>query len=74
MIDPGRPDAQARARQLDEWIAATLGTRAYALAPASTDASFRRYFRVTPDAPALGQRTLIAMDAPTPPTNSSPTA
>ncbi len=66
MTDQGRPDADPRARQLDDWIAATLGTRAYALAPASADASFRRYFRVTPDAPALGQRTLIAMDAPPP--------
>ena len=51
MTDQGRPDADPRARQLDDWIAATLGTRAYALAPASADASFRRYFRVTPDAP-----------------------
>jgi hypothetical protein len=66
MTDQGRPDTDPRARQLDDWIAATLGTRAYALAPASTDASFRRYFRVTPNAPALGQRTLIAMDAPPP--------
>lgn len=66
MTDQGRPDAQARARQLDDWISATLGTRAYALAPASADASFRRYFRVTPEAPAFGERTLIAMDAPPP--------
>ncbi len=66
MTEQGRPDADLRARQLDDWIAATLRTRAYALAPASADASFRRYFRVTPDAPALGERTLIAMDAPPP--------
>jgi len=62
----GPADADPRARQLDDWIAATLRTRAYALAPASADASFRRYFRVTPEAPALGERTLIAMDAPPP--------
>jgi len=66
MIDHGRADADTRARLLDDWIAATLGTRAYCVAAASADASFRRYFRVTPDAPALGQRTMIAMDAPPP--------
>ena len=37
-----------------------------AVLAASADASFRRYFRVTPEAPALGERTLIAMDAPPP--------
>ena len=72
MIDQGRTDADPRARQLDEWIAGTLGTRAYALAPASADASFRRYFRVTPEAPALGERTLIAMDAPPPAEDCGP--
>jgi aminoglycoside/choline kinase family phosphotransferase len=51
---------------LNDWIAATLGTRAFACAPASADASFRRYFRIVPQAPALGERTLIAMDAPPP--------
>jgi hypothetical protein len=66
MSEDSRPDADPRARQLDDWIAATLRTRAYSLAPASADASFRRYFRVTPVAPALGERTLIAMDAPPP--------
>jgi aminoglycoside/choline kinase family phosphotransferase len=59
-------DNDARAQLLAEWIASATGTRAFALAPASADASFRRYFRVTPEAPALGERTLIAMDAPPP--------
>ena len=36
------------------------------MAPASEDASFRRYFRIVPDAPAFGASTLIAMDAPPP--------
>ncbi|MCL4761022.1 MAG: phosphotransferase [Burkholderiales bacterium] len=62
-IDAG---AVARSALQNEWIAQTLRTRAFACAPASADASFRRYFRIVPDAPALGQRTLIAMDAPPP--------
>ena len=60
----GRDDE--RAALLTDWIAATIGTRAFASAPASADASFRRYFRIVPEAPALGERTLIAMDAPPP--------
>jgi N-acetylmuramate 1-kinase len=48
------------------WVASILGTRAFEIAPASADASFRRYFRVTPEAAWLGQTTLIAMDAPPP--------
>jgi aminoglycoside/choline kinase family phosphotransferase len=56
----------ARVPLLSDWIASALGTRAFGIAPASADASFRRYFRVTPDAPALGETTLIAMDAPPP--------
>ncbi len=48
------------------WLASILDTRAFALAPASADASFRRYFRVTPEASWHGQQTLIAMDAPPP--------
>jgi hypothetical protein len=55
-----------RRAALSAWVAATLGTGDFALAPASADASFRRYFRVTPAAPQLGQATLIAMDAPPP--------
>ena len=50
-----------RAQSLERWIAEQLPGRAFALAPASADASFRRYFRVS-----CGAHTLIAMDAPPP--------
>ncbi len=56
----------ARLDALRAWAAVTLGTDAFALAPASADASFRRYFRITPAAPWRGHPTLIAMDAPPP--------
>ena len=45
---------------LERWLAAQLPGSAFTLAPASEDASFRRYFRV-----ALADgRSFIAMDAP----------
>jgi aminoglycoside/choline kinase family phosphotransferase len=44
----------------------------FALAPASADASFRRYFRVTPEGSWRGHATLIAMDAPPPMENCAP--
>ena len=56
----------ARFDQLCAWTRATLRTREFALAPASADASFRRYFRISPGAPWHGHATLIAMDAPPP--------
>ena len=46
---------------LQEWLARQLAGQAFTLAPASADASFRRYFRVT-----LADATMIAMDAPPP--------
>jgi aminoglycoside/choline kinase family phosphotransferase len=49
----------ARLVQLEQWLTAILGSRDFELRPASADASFRRYFRVT-----RGDSTLIAMDAP----------
>lgn len=49
-----------RLAQLRQWLESVLGTSSFGLAPASGDASFRRYFRVTPP----GRDTLIAMDAP----------
>jgi hypothetical protein len=55
-----------RRTALSAWVAATLGTGDFALAPASADASFRRYFRITPARPHHGRATLIAMDAPPP--------
>ena len=44
---------------LRAWLAGPLAGAAFTLAPASADASFRRYFRVT-----LASATRIAMDAP----------
>jgi aminoglycoside/choline kinase family phosphotransferase len=50
-----------RRQQLQAWIAAEFPGRAFELAPASADASFRRYFRLTfADDPV----SLIVMDAP----------
>jgi aminoglycoside/choline kinase family phosphotransferase len=62
------PDAgpDARFTALEAFVEGALGHCAFATAPASADASFRRYFRVTPDTPAFGAATLIAMDAPPP--------
>ncbi|MBK7742517.1 MAG: phosphotransferase [Betaproteobacteria bacterium] len=58
----------ARLDLLTAWTSDRLGTRSFAIAPASADASFRRYFRVVTDgAHALApRRTLIVMDAPPP--------
>ncbi|VAX04070.1 Phosphotransferase involved in threonylcarbamoyladenosine t(6)A37 formation in tRNA [hydrothermal vent metagenome] len=44
---------------LKTWLADVLETTAFTLAPASSDASFRRYFRLRYDG-----RSLIVMDAP----------
>ena len=54
------------------WVSAVLGSDRFTLAPASADASFRRYFRIAPDAPWRGHPTLIAMDAPPPMENCGP--
>jgi aminoglycoside/choline kinase family phosphotransferase len=64
------PDA--RLALLSEWIEGALPVAVTELAPASADASFRRYFRATlreefplPDG-SRHARTVIAMDAPPP--------
>ena len=44
---------------VQEWLARQLPGRTFTLAPASADASFRRYFRIT-----LADATLVVMDAP----------
>jgi aminoglycoside/choline kinase family phosphotransferase len=49
-----------RLTQLRRWLEGVLGTSSFELAPASRDASFRRYFRVAQP----GRATLVAMDAP----------
>ena len=48
-----------RVDQLRAWVTRTLAADAFDLAPASSDASFRRYFRAT-----LNGRHYIVMDAP----------
>jgi aminoglycoside/choline kinase family phosphotransferase len=50
-----------RLAQLREWLTQHFIDKDFSLAPASADASFRRYFRVT-----VNDRTWIAMDAPPP--------
>jgi aminoglycoside/choline kinase family phosphotransferase len=64
--NPRVTSADARTQHLSDWIASVLRTQAFGMAPASADASFRRYFRITPHARAFGETTLIAMDAPPP--------
>ncbi|SAK57147.1 aminoglycoside phosphotransferase [Caballeronia glebae] len=59
--------SDARLNQLRSWLENVAGPyrlNVASLAPASTDASFRRYFRVQSDSP-FG-KTLIAVDAPPP--------
>lgn len=48
-----------RFAQLKAWLQVQLGKADFQIEPASADASFRRYFRVTTQ-----DKTLIAMDAP----------
>jgi aminoglycoside/choline kinase family phosphotransferase len=48
-----------RQQTLHDWLQRQFGNENFSLEPASADASFRRYFRVT-----LPDRSLIAMDAP----------
>lgn len=56
----GVPDASdSRLAELTRWVFEDLGFAQSRIAPASADASFRRYFRVT-----RGEDTYIAMDAP----------
>jgi aminoglycoside/choline kinase family phosphotransferase len=49
-----------RIEQIRDWLAARFPERTISLAPASADASFRRYLRATLD----DGRTLVVMDAP----------
>ncbi|MEP6942114.1 MAG: phosphotransferase [Betaproteobacteria bacterium] len=70
------PDARLGA--LRAWLEQVLPVPMRDLAPASSDASFRRYFRVTleddftPTGSAAHLHTLIAMDAPPPQENCRP--
>jgi len=56
-----------RLKQLTRWLGQQLPGRPFELAPASSDASFRRYFRVS-----TPQRSLIVMDAPPEKEDSAP--
>jgi N-acetylmuramate 1-kinase len=49
-----------RQKQLTDWLSRLYPNETFALAPASADASFRRYFRVT----YANGRTKVVMDAP----------
>ena len=63
------PTADSRLVALNEWLGEVLQSHQFTLAPASADASFRRYFRATlsePHSLAPLAPTLIAMDAPPP--------
>jgi hypothetical protein len=51
-----------RLAALERWLETRVPPGCYALAPASADASFRRYFRVS--FPCTSQPSVIAMDAP----------
>src|ERR1700727_698197 len=51
--------SDSRLANLTQWVIEDLGFAGAAIAPASADASFRRYFRVT-----RGADSYIVMDAP----------
>jgi N-acetylmuramate 1-kinase len=56
----GLPDASdSRLADLTRWVFEDLGFAGGRIEPASVDASFRRYFRVT-----RGEDSYIVMDAP----------
>jgi aminoglycoside/choline kinase family phosphotransferase len=59
--------SDSRLANLTQWVIGDLGFAGAAIAPASVDASFRRYFRVT-----RGADTYIVMDAPPDKEDSGP--
>lgn len=68
------PRDDARLTALTRWTAEVLGTNAFAVAPASADASFRRYYRATLAHPhaLCPSGTLVGMDAPPPMEDCAP--
>jgi N-acetylmuramate 1-kinase len=60
MLEFSMIHADDRRSHLERWLAAELHGAAFSLAPASEDASFRRYFRAT----LADGRSFIIMDAP----------
>ncbi len=61
-------DMTKRTAELDRWLRESLGLADFVLEPASADASFRRYFRIT----LADGGTRIAMDAPPDKEDSAP--
>lgn len=59
--EPASSGDDPRLRELSEWVRRVAPAETCSIEPASADASFRRYFRVT-----LDGRTRIVMDAPPP--------
>ena len=59
--------SDSRLANLTQWVLEDLGFDGARIAPASVDASFRRYFRVT-----LGEDSYIVMDAPPDKEDSGP--
>src|SRR5476651_2056472 len=59
--------SDSRLVQLSQWVREDLGVAGGVIAPASADASFRRYFRVTRDTESY-----IVMDAPPDKEDSAP--
>ncbi|WP_097459066.1 aminoglycoside phosphotransferase family protein [Mangrovitalea sediminis] len=53
-----------RLQALTAWSQAQLGTQNVSVTPVAGDASFRRYFRVTPNQPDADRTSHILMDAP----------
>jgi aminoglycoside/choline kinase family phosphotransferase len=54
------PPTDARLALLQDWVSGPLGLHPQTIAPASSDASFRRYFRIS----EASGRTFVVMDAP----------
>ncbi|MEZ5446799.1 MAG: phosphotransferase [Gammaproteobacteria bacterium] len=60
-LEPASSREDPRLRDLSEWVRRVAPAETFVIEPASADASFRRYFRVT-----LDGQTRIVMDAPPP--------
>ncbi len=58
-VTPNASPTDTRLEELTRWVTTGLGLAVISIAPASADASFRRYFRVE-----RAQGSLIVMDAP----------
>jgi hypothetical protein len=58
------PPSDARLALIHDWISRGLGLSTQRIEPASSDASFRRYFRAFVGGAGAGGRTFVVMDAP----------